>query len=260
MGRFVFEKEDLISGVVLRRYQRFFVDVLLDTGETVTAHCPNTGTMSTCWEKGDRALLRTVDNPKRKLKFTWVACQRDASWIGVETGLANTIVAQAAQQGALPGFEKLHHIQTERAYGKEKSRIDVWALNERGQEVFIEVKNTTLRDGDHCLFPDAITERGTKHLRELATVCRCGQVGVILFLIHRTDVENFDVAREIDRTYANALTRAVKSGVQVLPLATHLKATQSGVDRWSLRWTLNGLLPWEKRTERIAKPALRKSA
>lgn len=238
-------REGLRAGRILRRYQRFLADVELDDGRVVTAHCTNTGTMRSCWEAGDRVLLEPAANPARKLPFTWIACERGPGvWIGVETGIPNKVVAEAARRDAVPGLAGLREVRTELRYGQERSRIDVWARDAEGREVFIEVKNATLKRGRLCTFPDAVTLRGAKHLRELETVVADGNRAAIAFFIHRPDVAAFAAARDIDPAYAEALDRAAARGVAVLPLKVGLRALESG-GIWSLEWDLEGLLPWE---------------
>ena len=121
------------------------------------------------------------------------------------------------------------------------------ALDGEGRQVFIEVKNTTLKDRDWGLFPDAVTERGTKHLRELQAMVREGHRAAIALFVHRTDVDRFDAAREIDPVYAAELDRAAAAGVLVLPLAVRLVTTEDASGLWSLGWELPGLLPWLRR-------------
>jgi sugar fermentation stimulation protein A len=157
------------------------------------------------------------------------------------------VVAEAARRDALPGLGGLHEVRTEVKYGVENSRIDVLALDGEDRQVFIEVKNTTLKSGDWALFPDAITERGTKHLRELQTMVREGHRAAIAFFVHRTDVDRFDAAREIDPAYAMELDRAAKTGVEILPLAVRMVTSLNASGLWSLRWELPGLLPWVPR-------------
>ncbi|GLH69053.1 sugar fermentation stimulation protein [Geothrix rubra] len=239
------EKAGLVAGTLLQRYKRFLADVRLEDGTVVTAHCTNTGSMKTCWEPGDRVLLEPAANPDRKLKFTWLACERGpGAWIGVDTGLPNRVVAEAARRDALPGLPGLRGVRTEVKYGAENSRIDVLAQDAEGREVFIEVKNATLKAGDWVRFPDAVTERGTKHLRELQAMVREGHRAAIAFFVHRTDVTAFDAARAIDPAYAAELDRAAEAGVAVLPLAVRLVTTMESGGLWRLHWELPGLLPW----------------
>ena len=192
-------------------------------------------------------MLESAANPDRKLKFTWLAVERPGGWVGVETGMPNRVVAEAARRDALPGLAGLHGVRTEVKYGAENSRIDVLALDGESRQVFIEVKNTTLKSDDWALFPDAMTERGTKHLRELQAMVREGHRAVIAFFVHRTDVDRFDAAREIDPAYAIELDRAAETGVQVLPLAVRMVTSRDASDLWSLGWELPGLLPWVPR-------------
>jgi sugar fermentation stimulation protein A len=238
------EKTGLVTGTLIQRYKRFLADVRLEDGSIVIAHSTNTGSMKTCWEPGDRVLLESAANPNRKLKFTWLAVERPGGWVGVETGMPNRVVAEAARRDALPGLSGLHSVRTEVKYGAENSRIDVLAQDAEGRQVFIEVKNTTLKAGEWALFPDAVTERGAKHLRELQAMVRGGHRAAIVFFVHRTDVDRFDAAREIDPAYATELDRAADTGVLVLPLAVRLVTSPGANGLWSLGWELPGLLPW----------------
>ncbi|HEX9011190.1 MAG TPA: DNA/RNA nuclease SfsA [Holophagaceae bacterium] len=239
------ERAGLAAGTLLQRYKRFLADVRLEDGTVVTAHCTNTGSMKTCWEPGDRVLLEPAANPARKLKSTWLACERGPGvWIGVDTGMPNRVVAEAARRDVLPGLPGLRNVRTEVKYGLEGSRIDVLAQDAEGRQVFIEVKNTTLKVGEQARFPDAVTERGAKHLRELQAMIREGHRAAIVFFVHRTDVTGFDAARDIDPRYAAELDRAAGAGVAVLPLAVRLVTTPEPGGLWRLHWELPGLLPW----------------
>lgn len=241
------ERRGLVQGRVLRRYQRFLVDAELADGSVVTAHCTNTGTMKSCWEPGDRVLLEPVSHPARRLKFTWLAVERDGDWVGVDTGMPNRVVAEAARRDAIPGLPGLREVRTEVPYGGERSRIDVMALDAEGHWVYLEVKNTTLKAGAWALFPDAVTERGRKHLRELQAMVREGHRAALALFVHRGGVDRFDAAREVDPAYAEELDRAVQAGVTVLPLAVRLVTRQEAHGFWSLGWELPGLLPWDRR-------------
>jgi sugar fermentation stimulation protein A len=241
------EKRDLIQGRIIQRYKRFLADVELQDGSVVTAHTTNTGSMKTCWEPGDAVLLSHHDDPARKLKYTWLACKRNDAWVGVETGMPNRVVADSARQDTLPGLQGLVDVLTEQKYGSENSRIDVVAKDAKGCRVYIEVKNTTLKIDSHACFPDAVTERGRKHLRELRGMVEQGHRAAIVFFVHRADVKAFDVAREIDPAYALELDCAAGAGVEVLPLAVNLILMQQKNGMFTLRWNLTGLLPWKRR-------------
>lgn len=240
------EKSGLVPGRIERRYQRFLADVRLEDGGLVTAHCTNTGTMKTCWEPGDLVLLEPASNPDRKLKFTWIACRRGEAWIGVDTGMPNKLVAEAARRDVLPGLEGLHGVRTEVRYGEERSRIDVLALDAQERQIYLEVKNATLRIQDTCCFPDAVTERGLKHLRELQAMVAAGHRAAIVFFIHRSDVHAFDAARDIDPAYGKELDQASRAGVLVLPVLGCIHAEPSGDGTWRAAWELPGLLPWSQ--------------
>ncbi len=240
------ERTGLVEGEILRRYKRFLADVRMPDGSVAAVHCTNTGSMRTCWEPGDRVLVAPTANPNRKLRYTWVACERGPGvWVGVETGIPNRVVAEAARRDALPGLPGLREVRTEVPYGREHSRIDVLVRDAAGLEVFIEVKNATLRDGARVLFPDAATARGTKHLRELQAVMQEGKRAAAVFFVHRPDVSAFAAAREVDPRYAEELDRAAAAGLEVLPLAVRLVTTRDADGSWRATWELPGLLPWE---------------
>ena len=240
-------RHGLVAGTLLQRYKRFLADVRLEDGSLVTAHCTNTGTMKTCWEPGDPVLLERAANPDRKLPFTLLAVQRDGTWVGVETGMPNRVVAEAARRDALPGLPGLREVRTEVNYGSERSRIDVLARDADGRCVYVEVKNTTLKDGRWGCFPDAVTARGVKHLRELEAMVREGHRAAIAFFVQRGDVDRFDAARDLDPAYASALDQAAAAGVEVLPLSVRLVTSREAKGAWSLGWALPGLLPWVPR-------------
>jgi len=243
----MYTKTDLVPARIIRRYQRFLADVELEDGSIVASHCTNTGTMRSCWSPGDLVLLEPANRPERKLRYTWLACRRGDSWVGVDTGIPNKVVAEAARQDRLPGLSGLHDVQTEVKYGSERSRIDVLALGPDERPIYIEVKNATLRVDDLACFPDAVTERGAKHLRELRGVVREGHRAAIAFFVNRGDVQGFDAAREIDAHYATELERAIEGGVELLPLKVLLAAEEEKNGKWALAWSLTGLLPWSKR-------------
>jgi sugar fermentation stimulation protein A len=203
--------------------------------------------MASCWEPGDPVLLERSGNPARKLAFTWLACLRGDAWVGVETGMPNRVVAEAARRDRLPGLPGLRAVRVEQKYGDERSRIDVLAQDLDGRCVYIEVKNATLRVGDGVRFPDAVTSRGAKHLRELRAMVRLGHRAALVFYVQRSDVASFDAAREIDPAYARELDLAAADGVAILPVAGGLQATKQPDGLWRLGWDLPGLLPWVRR-------------
>ena len=210
-----FEKP-LVEGTLIKRYKRFLADVTLENGDVVTAHCPNSGSMKTCWEEGWKVILTHHDDPKRKLKYTWEMVHNGKCWIGVNTQWPNRIAFDAIEEGIIPELTGLNSLRKEKKYGKENSRIDIWGETE-DQEVFIEIKNVTLVEEDGInYFPDAVTTRGQKHLRELMDVVSEGNRAVMLYVLQRSDGEGFKPASHIDPKYSDLLKEALEAGVEVL--------------------------------------------
>lgn len=210
----------LISGTILKRYKRFFVDVKLDDGSIITAHCPNTGSMSTCMEADWPCLLSYHDNPKRKLKYGLEMISNGETWIGVNTQIPNILVKESVRNGEILELKGYPLIQAE--FKLENSRIDLF-LSNNNHNCFVEIKNVTLKgQNNEALFPDAVTERGKKHLDELITLKKSGQRACMFFLVQREDVNSFRPAHEIDPEYSNKLREAHAMGVEILVYQTSL--------------------------------------
>lgn len=213
--------EPLIEGRFLRRYKRFFVDVELGTGDVVVAHCANPGSMRTCVEEGGRVWLSPSNNPARKLKFTWELAEVDGTTVCVNTARANSVVGEAlaAQKlGPLRGYEST---RPEVKYG-EKSRVDFLLEGVKGR-CYVEVKSVTMAGGARiAAFPDSVTERGTRHLRELVQVRKSGDRAVMLFLCGRAGTAKIRPADEIDPVYGAALRSAATAGVELLAYGCEL--------------------------------------
>jgi sugar fermentation stimulation protein A len=216
----------LIPGTLIRRYQRFLADVVLPDGTVVTAHCPNSGSMKGCAIPGSPVLLSRQDSPKRKLRFTWELVQIDGTWIGINTQHPNRLVREAIEAGHVRELRGYDAVRSEVTYGSERSRIDLLLTGDRGL-CYLEVKNVTLREGDLALFPDAVTERGQKHLRELQQMVAQGHRGVIFFLVQRDDIEAMGPADAIDPVYGRLLREAVHNGVEAL--AYRAQVTPNGI-------------------------------
>ncbi|MBF0218556.1 MAG: DNA/RNA nuclease SfsA [Gammaproteobacteria bacterium] len=218
------------SGVLLRRYQRFLADIRLDSGEVITAHTPNTGAMSGCAEPGSRVSLRAGDNPKRKYRWSWIATEvvgvaGEKIWVGVEPGAANQIVAQGIRNGVIRELQGYRTIRSEVPYGEERSRIDLLLQAEQMPDCYVEVKSVTLAEATGvALFPDAVTSRGSKHLRELMVMADTGKRAVIFFCVQRPDVKGFAPAAAIDPSYAQLLQQAVTSGVEAFAYRCQVSA------------------------------------
>lgn len=209
-----FDADPLLARFVARR-KRFFADVELADGTPLTAHCANTGSLLGCLAPGSRVWLRDSGKPERQLRYTWQAIEIAGTWVHVDTSLPNRVVAEAVSAGRVPEFAGYATLRREVAYGKN-SRIDLLLEDPERGSCHVEVKCTTYAVGDCAQFPDAPTERGTKHLAELARLARAGRRAVQFFFIARTDVTHFRPADAIDPDYARALRRAAKAGVELL--------------------------------------------
>ena len=207
---------NFISGRLIKRYKRFFADVKLDSGEVVTAHCPNTGSMMGLLTEGNIVYLSKTDNEKRKLKYTLEVVKVLGARVGVNTHRANRIVEEAIVEKKISSLGKKYDFRREVKYGTN-SRIDFLITNKKGEEIFVEVKNVTLSKRKGVAeFPDAITERGSKHLLELIDVVKKNKRAIMLFLIQRNDCKKFRIAEEIDYIYKKNIVKAKKAGVEIL--------------------------------------------
>lgn len=226
--------DELHHGTLLKRYKRFLADVKLDSGQEVTVHCPNSGSMLGMKEPGSEVLVRHVPDPKRKLKWTWEFVKPPSEpWVGCNTQRPNEVVEWAIQEGLIPGLSAEHGLRREVKYG-ENSRIDILLGNEEVGFTYVEVKNTTLARDGQAQFPDAVTTRGAKHMRELANMVAEGHRACVVFLVNREDCESFDVSRDIDPGYAKDFDTAIAVGVEAIPLGT-----SCGPEGWTVR----GVLP-----------------
>ncbi|MED5371792.1 MAG: DNA/RNA nuclease SfsA [Myxococcota bacterium] len=207
---------ELHRGTLIRRYKRFLADVRLDDGREVTAHCPNPGRMTSCQEPGWEVWLSHHPDPKRKLKWSWELSRDPAgTLILVNTQRPNAVLAQALRAGQVPKLAHYQQLQTEVRYGQERSRIDV-LLSEPGL-CYVELKSVTLlTEPGQAAFPDAVSARGAKHLRELSQMVAEGHRALLFFLVSRGDAQRVRPAREIDPKYGQALDEALSSGVEIL--------------------------------------------
>jgi len=209
----------LTPGTLIRRYKRFLADVDLPGVGRVTAHCPNTGSMTSCWAPGAPALLSHSDNPKRKLAWTLECVDMGHGWVGVNTSRVNHAIRAAVEHGDIEQLGHYTRIQSEpgiRFEGHGPSRLDLLLSGPTGPQCYVEVKNTTLLLDDAVMFPDAVTERGRKHLELLALAVARGARGVILFAVNRPEGRWFEPAADIDPQYARTLERVVEAGVEVI--------------------------------------------
>ncbi|MBU0807219.1 MAG: DNA/RNA nuclease SfsA [Gammaproteobacteria bacterium] len=208
----------LQEGRLLRRYKRFLADIETASGELLTIHCANTGSMLNCMSEGARVWFSRSNDPKRKLLGTWEIGETPHGRLAViNTGRANALVEEALRAGLIAELNGFTQLKREVPYGQERSRID-FRLDYPAGPAFVEVKSVTLGFADSrvAAFPDARTERGSKHLRELAALAHEGIRAVQLYCVNLTDIEAVRPAEEIDPAYAAALREAVSAGVEVL--------------------------------------------
>jgi len=215
----------LQPATLVQRYKRFLADVVTPEGVALTLHCPNTGAMTGCATPGDTVWYSTSENTKRKYSHTWEITQTaDGEYICVNTLRANQLVKEAISLDLIPELRGYNALKSEVKYGAENSRIDFMLQAEDRPECYIEVKSVTLADRDYGYFPDAVTLRGQKHLRELISVAAAGKRAVLLFAVLHSAIGRFSPARHIDPKYAQLLNEAQKQGVEVLAYKAELSA------------------------------------
>ncbi|MEQ8326950.1 MAG: DNA/RNA nuclease SfsA [Parvibaculum sp.] len=225
--------DPLIPGRLLRRYKRFLSDIRLEDGREVVAHCANPGSMMGLAEPGAAVWLSPSRNPARKLKYSWELVAADGALVGIHTGRANALVAEALEAAKVPELDGYGQRRPEVRYGTN-SRID-FLLEAPGKAdippCYLEVKSVTLKRGRALAeFPDAVTVRGAKHLAELSEVARQGSRAVLFFLVQRGDCTAVAPAADIDPTYAAALSEAVAQGVEVLCYGCRLSPAEITLD------------------------------
>jgi len=204
----------LLQGTLIKRYKRFFVDIEYQ-GKTITAHCPNSGSMMGLLSKGNVIWFSESDNPKRKLKYTLEIIKVDNALVGINTQLTNKIVLEALRQKKIKKLTKFNNIKTEVKFS-DKTRFD-FLISNNSRKCFLEVKNVTLvRKKNIAEFPDSITSRGTKHLKQLIKARKKGFESYILYLVQRESCQSFKIAKDIDQEYKITFDKALKNGVKIL--------------------------------------------
>ena len=215
----IYQYSPLTQGRLIKRYKRFLADIELDTGEVITAHCPNTGPMTGISQPNSLVQVSKSDNPKRKLSYTWEMIQIGSTWVGTNTAIPNRVIKLALQQKLLPELaDRYNTVRSEVPYGKDqKSRIDFLLTGEDNQPaIYVEVKSVTLSSNNLALFPDTVTTRGQKHLRELSDLVPETKA-VMIYFINRGDCDIFAPSDSCDPKYGELLRTAVEQGVEVLP-------------------------------------------
>ena len=231
----------LLLGTLLRRYKRFMADIQLDSGETITAHCPNTGPMTGVYLPGNRVAVSMSQNPKRKYAYTWELIEvqnvqdNEPTWVGVNTSLPNRVVKRALEQRLFSPIGSYQAIESEVVYGQEGSRVDFRLLpadtSPDRRLIYLEVKNTTWAKGNLALFPDTVTTRGQKHLRELTALLPQHR-SILLYFINRGDCTQFTPGDMADPAYGKLLRTAIVAGLEILPC--RFKITLEGMEYLNL--------------------------
>jgi len=221
--------KSLIKGKLVKRYKRFFADIKVNK-EILTAHCPNTGSMMGLLDKNNDVWISKNDDPKRKLKYTLEIIKVKKNLVGVNTHLANKIVAEGLKNNSFEEFKKLDSLQSEVFYNKE-TRFD-FLVKKNNKKIFIEVKNVTLfRNSKDSEFPDSPTSRGTKHLKTLVAASKKGFKAYVLFLVQIQNMKYFKIAKDIDKDYYENYLIAKKSGVQFLAYKCKIDPKQIKIDK-----------------------------
>ncbi len=212
----------LIRGTLIQRYKRFLADVRLDSGETVTAHTANSGSMKGLVSPGNPVFLTFHDRPERKLKYSWEIVQVGSTLVGINTSFPNLLVEEGIRAKCIKELLGYRDLRREVKYG-ENSRVDLLLSNGERERCYVEVKNVTLLEAEgKALFPDAVSERGVKHLDELARQVKEGHRSVLFYVVQRGDAHTVHPAEAIDPEYAEALRRAAKAGVELMAYQAHV--------------------------------------
>ena len=219
----------LIKGKLIKRYKRFFIDIKLDK-EVITAHCPNTGSMKGLLDEGNEAFVSKNDNPKRKLKYTLEIIKVKKKLVGVNTHFANKIAYNGLSNNLIKEISNNDNIKPEVFFNKE-TRFD-FLIEKNKQKIFVEVKNVTLfRDEKIAEFPDSVTARGSKHLKALIEAIKKDYKSYLLFLVQVQGVENFKIARDIDKEYYKNYLLAKKAGVIFLAYRCEISSKEIKIEK-----------------------------
>ena len=211
----------LVKGTLIKRYKRFLTDVELESGDVVTAHCANPGSMLGLTEPGLEVWLSPAANPERKLRYTWEMVHDGRALVGINTAHPNGLVAEAIEAGTITELQGYGSRRREVKYGRN-SRIDI-LLEGDGPACYVEVKNVHLsRVPGTAEFPDSVTARGAKHLVEMTDMVAQGHRAIMVYLIQRDDCDHLSIAADIDPNYDEGLTRALESGVEAVAYSCKL--------------------------------------
>jgi sugar fermentation stimulation protein A len=219
-------------GTLIKRYKRFLADIHSVDGEMITIHCPNTGKMTNCAEPDFTVYYSHSNNPKRKYSHTWELAQdNDGNFIGINSAKANLLIKEAIEQDRIPSLIQYEHLQTEVKYGNENSRIDILLTGPDKPNCYVEVKSVTLLDErfgkGRGFFPDTVSIRGRKHLRELIEMKRGGHRAVLIFCVQHSGISSVSIAEHIDPEYMEGIKSALCAGVEVVAYACEMSVTQN---------------------------------
>jgi sugar fermentation stimulation protein A len=221
-----------LTGRLLRRYKRFLVDIETPGGATITVHCPNPGSMKGVDRAGSQVRCSTSRNPRRKLRHTLEMIRVGRIWVGLHTLRANQLAARALGAGAIPDLRGYAEVKAEVAVGGG-SRLDFRLTRHPAdpRPAYVEVKSVTMAEGRRARFPDAVTERGQRHLKALARLHRAGARAVLLFLVQRGDCEWVEPADDIDPAYGRGLRSAAAAGVEILAVRARVTAREIRLEK-----------------------------
>lgn len=222
-------KKPLVSGVLLKRYKRFLADIQLFNGSIVTAHCPNTGSMLGCSDPGSRVFLSQQPHFTRKYPYTWELVRVGKTWVGINTSLTNRLVEEGLKNRkirSLMGYSTLKREATVR-----NSRID-FLLSDGDRMCYVEVKNVTLGKDGVAYFPDSVTQRGTKHLKDLQYLKGKGHRGVICFVVQREDCRLFKPADHLDPIYGKTLRKVYQKGVEIIVCGAKVSSKEIAIHQF----------------------------
>jgi sugar fermentation stimulation protein A len=205
--------QPLLPGRLIKRYKRFLADIELDSGETITAHCANSGALLGGTTPGLRVWVSHQASPTRKLSYTWQIVEMDGTHVGVNTSLPNGLAEKAILEGRIAELTGYESLKREVKYG-QNSRIDLLLTSPDKPPCYVEVKNVHLKRGNGAEFPDSVTARGAKHLRELEAMVAEGGRAVMLYIIQRNDCSHFSFAADLDPVYAATAALALSRGVE----------------------------------------------
>ena len=223
--------DPLVRGTLVRRYKRFLADIELASGEVVTAHCANPGSMLGLNAPGAEVWLSPSRNPKRKLKYSWELLRVGGGLVGINTAHPNGLVEEAVGAGRIAELDGYAELKREVKYGAN-SRIDLLLKGPARPDCYVEVKNVHLmRAPGLAEFPDSVTKRGAKHLVELADMVAAGHRAVMVYLVQRTDCDRFALAGDIDPNYATGFGRARAAGVEAICYACAISTDGIEVER-----------------------------